>query len=197
MKIRTILLLYFCLLTSVNAQELPVDATTNKVTYSEVVQVQGATKKSLFAKAKKWVATKNTEQNPYTISLETEQDGTIVGKGTFSLPGDRNKYVVKFAINIATKDEKCRYEFTDLVIQYKRAAGSSGGGFSYWGGSSYHEAETLEYTIETFYPTRLNGRKPAIKFYEEIRANSFEAIDREMKSIVSSFKQAISIKEDW
>ena len=185
------------ILGSTHAQELPVDIATNKVSYADVIESRGASKKALFDKAKKWIATKNTTVNPYILTYETEQDGQVAGKGSFSLPGDRRKYVVQFAIKIAVKDGKCKYELTDLMIQFKTNAGSSSGGFSYFGGSSHHEAETLEYSIETFYPSRLNSKKPVIKWYEEIRGDAFEAIQKEMQSIASSLRQSMSSKEDW
>lgn len=185
------------ILSTTLAQELPVDATTNKVSYTEVIDIPGATKKALFDKARKWVATKNTAVNPYVISYESEQDGQVTGKGTFTLPAERRKYVVQFAIKIAVKVGKCKYEFTDLMIQHRTQAGSSGGGFSYWGGSSYKEAETLEYSVETFYPSRIRSKKPVIKWYEEIRADAFESIQKEMQSIVSSLHQSIASREDW
>lgn len=180
-----------------SAQQLPIDAGTNKVAYSEIVTVSGQSQKQLFTKAQKWILGKNSTANPYAISLDNATDGSITGKGSFSLPVDRRKYTVQFVINIACKDGKIRYSFMDLVIQFKTQAGSSGGGFGYWGGSSYHEAEILEYSLETFYPSRLTSKKPVIKWYEEIRKEAFDAIDREMQSIASSLKQTMSVKEDW
>lgn len=193
------LTLLLCMILSVSsmAQELPINQTTSKVSYSDVVTQNGESSAKLLAKAKKWLLTKNSEQNPYSITLENEKDGTLVGKGTFALPVDRRKYVVQFAVNIATKDGKCKYDLTDLVVQFRTKAGSSGGGWGYYSSSSYREAETLEYSLETFYPSRLTSKKPVIEWYEEIRKPALAAIDREMQSIVSSLKQAITTTEDW
>ena len=192
------LYVFLCVLSiTARAQELPVNPTTNKVTYTDILTEGDETKAKLFAKAKKWFVTKNTELNPYSITLENEQEGSIVGKGTFPLPGDRRKYTVQFAVNIATKDGKCKYELTDLVIKFRTNAGSSGGGWGGYGGSSYREAETLEYSLETFYPSRLDSKKPVITWYEEIRSRAFEAIDKEMQSIAASLKQSLVAKEDW
>jgi hypothetical protein len=55
----------------------------------------------------------------------------------------------------------------------------------------------LEYSLETFYPARLSGRKPAIKWFEEINKEAFAGINREMQSIASSLKQAAASKDDW
>ena len=82
-------------------------------------------------------------------------------------------------------------------MQYRTQASSSSGGYGGFGGSSYREAETLEYSLETFYPARLNGRKPSIKWYEEINKRTLEAINTEMLSIVSSLKQVVVSSDKW
>ncbi|MBW7941193.1 MAG: DUF4468 domain-containing protein [Candidatus Kuenenia stuttgartiensis] len=193
----TIVLLVF-LVGPVLAQTLPVHTVTNKVGYGGMLDIPGQSKDKLFAKAKKWLAIKHSDANPYTITYENETEGGITGKGSFTLPAEERKYTVQFLITIATKDGKCKYEFTDFMIRYTTAGGMSTGGFSYWSSSSYNESETLEYTLETFYPIRLEKRKkPAIKWYEHINAKSFEAIDREMRAIESSLKQTMSAQTNW
>jgi hypothetical protein len=191
----------FVLLTSalqLRAQEetaLPVDQTTNKVSYAGVVDAPGSTSKALCERAKKWILTKNSTINPYTVSYEG--DGSITGKGTFTLPAKHFKYVVQFNIKVLTKDGKCRYEFTDLIVQYRTAAKSSAGGWAYHASSTHTDAETLEYSMETFYPSRLEGHKPKIKWYEEINSESIATVNREMQSIVNSFREAVSTKDNW
>jgi len=199
MKHTIIILLVTCLNQISYGQEglLPVDATTKKICYTDIAEAPGVSKKALFDKAKKWILTKNSAITPYTISFDNENDGSIVGKGAFMLPGDRRKYVVQFVINIAVKDNRYKYDLTDFIIQYKTEAGSSSGGYGYWGHSSYREAETLEYSLETFYPSRLDSRKPSIKWYEEITKKSFIEINKSMQSITNSLKQTVSTKEDW
>lgn len=179
-------------------QHLPVDPNTGKVSYYEVVTAPGQSLNKLFGKAKKWIATKHSEAHPYTISYESEKDGNITAKGSFTLPAERRRYIVQFLVNISTKDGKYRYEFTDLVVQFTTAAGASGGGFGYWSSSSYKEAETLQYSIETFYPIRLERkRKPDIQWYEEVNAKSFETIDHEIRSLAGSLKETLTKDSDW
>lgn len=180
-----------------NKDLLPINPATHKVSYTAVIEAPGATKSGLFSNAKKWILTKNSVTNPYTVSFENETGGNVTGKGSFMLPGDRQTYTVLFTINIDVKDGKYRYDFTDFVIRYKTEAGSSGGGYAYWGHSSYHEAQTLEYSLETFYPSRLHGRKPSIKWYEEINKKSFATIDRTMQSITGSLKEAMPVTSNW
>lgn len=198
MKIRKTLftIINSIIITSAIAQELPVDCITNKVSYSEIIDAPSSSKKALFDKAKKWIVSKNTTLNPYTITYESE-DGQVLGKGTFTLPVGRMKYVVPFAIKIAVKDGKCKYELTDLMIQYRTEARASSGGYGYWGSSKSTEAETLEYSLETFYPSRLTSRKPVIKWYEDIRSAAFEGIGKEMQSITNSLKQSMVSSDNW
>lgn len=179
------------------AQELPTNEATGKVNYSDIVDAPGISKKLLFDRAKKWLASKHSPANPYAINYENEQEGSIIGTGSFSLPSERRRYLVQFAIRILIKDGKFKYELTDLMMQYRSAAGSSGGGFAFYSGSSYRDAETIEYTIETFYPSRVKSRKPVIKWFDEINRESFELIDRQMKANANSLKQAVAAKEEW
>ena len=177
---------------------LPIDPNTNKVSYAEVVTVSGQSKAKVFGKAMKWMGTKHTEVNPYVVTYENEAEGTITGKGSFTLPAERRKYNVQFLVNISIKDGRYKYELTDIMIQFKTAAGASGGGFGYWSSSSYKEAEMTQYSLETFYPARLkNKNKPVIKYFEEINRESFEAIDREMRSLAGSLKETLAKDNDW
>lgn len=180
------------------AQTLPQNSTTSKVSYNGIVEAPGKDKQKLFNSAKKWFAAKHSEANPFVINYENETDGSITGRGSFTLPAENRKYIVQFLISIATKDGKCKYDFTDFMILYTTSGGVSSSGFGYWSSASYKEAETLEYSLETFYPIRLEKRrKPSIKWYELITPKSFETIDKEMKALESSLKQTVSAKSDW
>src|ERR1043165_6227550 len=106
MKQLMLLFALLCSMHNIYAQDgelLPSDQTTNKVSYSGIVDAPGLTKKVLFENTKKWIKTKNTEVNPYVINYESDADGNITGKGSFSLPGDRRKYTVQFTVKILTK----------------------------------------------------------------------------------------------
>lgn len=96
-----------------------------------------------------------------------------------------------------TKDGRSKYELTDFIIQYHAASEAKSGGFGYFSKSSYKAEKTYEYSIETFYPSRLDSRKPNIEYYEAVNGNTFKAIDAELQNIIGSLKQALSVKEDW
>ncbi len=200
MKLVTIIVLFLTLV-GVNITQaqinLSTDPNTGKVAYTGVVTATGQSKDVLFDKAKKWLQTKSSESNPYTITFENEGAGNITGRGMVSMPARDRNYVLVFAINIDTKDGKFRYCFTDLVIKFITPGGASTGGYGMWSSTTIRESEVLEYTIETFYPIRLEKRrKPSIKWFEEINKKTFENIDREMRaiegSLISYLKERLS-----
>jgi hypothetical protein len=193
----TLVLILLSIISRGQEYTLPLDPTTHKVSFADVGEAAGSTRKSLFEKGKKWILTKNSATNPYTVTFESEAEGTVTGKGTFMLAGDRRNYVVQFTINIATKDGKYKYDLTDFIIQYKTEAAYHSGGYGMWSHTTHTEAENLEYSLETFYPSRLDSRKPSIKWYEEINKKSFGQISQTMQTIVGSLRQAMSSKEDW
>jgi len=201
MKTLIMLTLLFCAGQISFAQDvspnLPVDPATSKVTFAKIVDAPGTSSKDLFQNAKKFLLTKNTSSNPFTIKYENMQEGSIISEGTFTLPAARRKYLVRFAFNVSTKDGKYKYSLSDIIIQFHTDAKSSYGGYGGWGSSTHKNAETLEYTVETFYPSRLNSKDPVIKFFEEIDEDSFVTIHRELKSFVSSFRQAMTSKDNW
>jgi hypothetical protein len=175
---------------------LPIDNVTGKVTYAKVVNTPQVSKKLLFDKTKKWVITKNTPANPYNITYESEPDGSIFGKGTFTLPAAHRKYWVQFIFKVSVKNEKFKYEFTDLIVQLTEKAGATGFNAGVFQKRSEDRQEVLEYSLETFYPSRITSEKPVIKFFEEVTGESFNAVNREMTSIAGSLEQTLG-KDDW
>lgn len=132
------------------------------------------------------------------IVIENKTDGTLTGKGSFTLTEKERKYIIAFTYNILIKDGKYKYDFTDLLIRYTTKGGVSSGGYGYWSSTTYKESETLEHTLETFYPIRLTKRrKPSIKWYELTNTKSFETIDREMTMIVNALKDNMSMVNKW
>ncbi|OJW82301.1 MAG: hypothetical protein BGO69_17070 [Bacteroidetes bacterium 46-16] len=196
-SIITLLLVALSIFSAGQEYTLPFDPSTHKVNYTDVVEAQGAARKALYENGKKWILTKNSSTNPYSVSFDNEADGTVTGKGTFMLSGDRRNYVVRFTINIETKEGKYRYSFTDFIIQYQTEAEYHSGGYGMWRHTTHTDAQNLEYGLETFYPSRLEGRKPSIKWYEEINKKSFQQIDQTMQSLVGSLKQAMIVRKDW
>lgn len=125
-RIRNLLLLsIFSLLALSNifgqkeTPKLPIDSSTSKITYSEVIYVDSsANKQELFSKARAWM-TKAYKSSTDVILIEDKEAGKIVSKalmpvfhrvlGTESLNGHIN-----YTISIYVKDGRYKYEITDF-----------------------------------------------------------------------------------
>lgn len=100
---------------SLNAQvDLPIDSSTNKITYSGVVNIDSTSKNDLYAKAKEWVALAFKSAND-VIQLDDAPNGKLIAKGiTVIKSGKYPAGNINFTLKIETKDNKYRYEITDL-----------------------------------------------------------------------------------
>ena len=113
-NIKNIIILLFFAITA-NAQvDLPIDSTTNKITYSGVVSIDSTSKSDLYAKAKEWVALAFKSAND-VIQLDDAPNGKLIAKGiTVIKSGKYPAGNINFTLKIETKDNKYRYEITDL-----------------------------------------------------------------------------------
>lgn len=92
---------------------------SQNLTFSEVVQVEGVSAGELFNKAKKWyvIAFKSSKD---VIQLESKEDGVIIGKGSFTFKGKaftsgtNSTGPVYFTLKVEVKDGKYKYEITDF-----------------------------------------------------------------------------------
>ncbi|MDJ1468147.1 DUF4468 domain-containing protein [Xanthocytophaga flava] len=98
---------------------LPIDPTTNKVSYTEVVEVPGMTKDQLHAKANEWLAKTYKSAND-VIQMNDKEAGKIIAKGTtksylHSMGKDWDAGYFRHTLTLSFKDGKFRYEFTDFT----------------------------------------------------------------------------------
>ena len=99
----------------VNAQDMPVDSKTGKITYLEVIETPGLTAKDLYKIAKDWAQSKGLKP-----TKESEAEGELVYDGTLPMDYERTKGKIEkskvtFKFSIFTKEGKYRYIVTDLV----------------------------------------------------------------------------------
>lgn len=120
MKARLILLSSMLLATAAGyAQKLPVDSETQKITYTEVVEIPGAKKDDLYSKAKAWFVTA-TGATKLALELEDKETGKLLGKVNNSVKvknppmGMYEVGFVNYTISIIVKDDKYKYTFTDF-----------------------------------------------------------------------------------
>jgi hypothetical protein len=110
------------------AQDLPVNQTTGKITYLEVVESPGLTAKDIYTVAKKWGTDKK-----YTLTEDKENESLVYTASTPleypNVSGNANdKGKVTFTCSIFCKEGKYRFIFTDLShVAEGKVAGSNGG----------------------------------------------------------------------
>lgn len=112
---------YFLLILSIAicglsfSQDLPVDVETKKVTFTNVVDVSGATKDVLYTRAK------NLNMLRDNIKVDNKAEGTYSYKGQINVNypapqvGMKHAGKVNYAVTIFVKDGKYKYTITDFV----------------------------------------------------------------------------------
>jgi hypothetical protein len=127
MKTLSIAVLLTSLSTILLSQDeiFPIDNSTGRITYSEVVQVDSVDSRELFVRARSWFAhTFISAQN--VIQLEDKEAGRIIGKGVFAIadnvdnPTVMNVHVsgtVDFTVEVLTKDGRYKYIISDLSFK--------------------------------------------------------------------------------
>lgn len=103
--------------------QLPVDSATQKVTYSEVVPVPGATKDQLYVRAK------NLNMLRENVKADNKAEGVYSYKGqinvTYPAPqvGMKHSGVVKYVVTLFLKDGKYKYVITNFVHESSKGNG--------------------------------------------------------------------------
>lgn len=110
--------------------EFPVDSSTNKISYTDVVSVDSLVKKQeLFSKVREWFAkTYNSSTN--VIQMEDKENGKIVGKALIQIYKKTaiTNYewgAIHYTISIYIKDGRYKYVITDFYHtgQYTSSGG--------------------------------------------------------------------------
>lgn len=106
---------------------LPLDSSTQKVSYQAVVQVPGATQAALYARAKKWFA---TAPGPTKIVLDTDDvaGGKLSGKTSElvmqNFLGANVQVPLWRTITIQVKPGRFRYQITDFAFDASKGQSS-------------------------------------------------------------------------
>jgi len=108
-------------------QNLPIDSTSNRITYTAVVDMPEATKDQLYIRANEWFArTYNSSQK--VLQVQDQEAGKLIGKALSksTLKGYDAGYI-KYTISVFVKDGKYKYEVTDLTHEKGSSSLGSGG----------------------------------------------------------------------
>ena len=118
-RITTILVI--CMgISTLYAQDLPVDKETGKVTYSEILEAPGQSKDVIYTKVRSWVS-ETFRSAKAVIDLEDKENGKLVAKGNMSagvLKNGLNKVDggrVDFTMTFLIKDDKLKVEHFALA----------------------------------------------------------------------------------
>ena len=150
---------------------LPIDSTTNLITYSAVVEAKG-TKDELFSRAREWFAkTYNSAQSV----IQMEDKDKIIGRALTQVYrkvaiGTYEYGYVNYTISIYFKDDKYKYEVTNL----------------------YHTGQSIEDgRIPDFGPCEemMNEKK---KHLQKIYYNLLIQADINIKALISGLKKDMS-----
>jgi len=174
------------------ASAMPQNEETRKVTYQGTVEVPKISRLLLYSRAKKWIAENDIKANKITHFVENEETGTLVAKGAFTLPDLHKKYVVQYVLSISITQGKYSYDITDFTFHLDSAEVGKPFGLVDLGIQLPKKVILFDYTLETFYPSRLNSDQPKIKYFEEIHPSSFAAINREIKLLEGSLIQSMN-----
>jgi hypothetical protein len=117
------LLLIFLLLTSASFSQttkLPVDSTTNLITYQDVVKVDGVSKDDIYVRAREWYARAFSSANS-VIQMDDKAAGKIIGKGLsssyYTVMRRPVNYNLHYTISITAKEGRYRYEITSFNVE--------------------------------------------------------------------------------
>ncbi|MDO7849195.1 DUF4468 domain-containing protein [Hymenobacter sp. M29] len=122
----TLTLLLLCLCTgfaraqALDSLKFPLDADTHRITYAEVVPVEGASQAELYARAKLWFAS-TFKSAKDVVQAEDKEAGVLQGKGwqdiyikSMGIPSASKLW---YTVKLAVKDGRYRYEVTEFEIQ--------------------------------------------------------------------------------
>jgi hypothetical protein len=92
----------------------------DKLTYTEVIQVDSISKKELYNRAKLWFANAYNSAND-VLQLENKENGQIIGKAimkynpTVFVGSAATKGSIKYTIKIFVKEGRYKYEIIDFI----------------------------------------------------------------------------------
>lgn len=114
------LILFIPLLASAQKLTVPVDPATGKISYQEVIRVNGTSKDDLYTRAREWFATK-FDMAKDVIQMDDRFAGKIIVRSTqvatYRMLLNSIGYRLYYTIIVAVKDNRYRYEITDFAWQ--------------------------------------------------------------------------------
>lgn len=166
-------------------QDVPLDSMTNKVCYSGIVNVDSTTKDVIYSKAREWFTVTFASANDV---IQMDSKDQIIGKAFQNIyvtsMGMQVKTRMFYTVKIYIKDNKYRYEITD--IYYKSYPTAQAGSYT-----SYPE----DWFIPETKMLKKNGEaKPLPKSYKDETIKGIEGL---VAGINAQIKKPVAVKSDW
>lgn len=163
---------------------------TDKLSYSEVMTVEGISKQELYNRGKLWFAKAFNSANN-VIQLDDKESGEIVGKALFIYKpsmlsaSEQTKGPVRYTVSLSFKDGRYKYEVTDF--NHDPA------------GNSYGSISVGVITKDDQYPEeKAKNKKLKDKVWQDIK----KQIENEILPLIANLKESMSKtaetkKNDW
>lgn len=159
---------------------LPVDTSSNLITYQEVVQVDSTSKNEIYARAHDWF-TKTFNSTQDFIDVDDPTTGKIIGK-KFSM--ESYPYMmtgIPFNLNctiaVTIKDNRYKYEISSFLISYV---------------VQEHENQ-ITFPLEKYNTMYVKGRGTDYSIAKRV----IPIIDTVAKGWVKSLKSALKQSSNW
>lgn len=160
---------------------LPIDEKTNKITYTEIVELPFEINKDLlYSKGVEWFATTyNSAQN--VLQMQDKENGKLIGRALFDvyhkgLGMTFESGYINYTISIFFKDNRYKYEITDFIH------------------TSNLESGSIKKSVDDM---RFTTNKSMRKVYDYY----FEQLDARMKLLIIDLREFMSKQstsdDDW
>ena len=171
--------------------ELPIDADTKKITFTEVVTLsEDVPKDKLYSKAREWFATTYKSSNA-VLQMQDKEDGKLVGKALMqvyhrAMGKNYDSGYINYTISISVKDNRYKYEITDFHHTGQLVSG----------GQKIQDYGVCEEMINTTHKTMGASHQKLYNYYLLQLKENIEALITSLKSEMAN-ASASKDKEDW
>lgn len=171
--------------------KLPIDSSTSKITYSDVVFVDSlVNKQELFSRAREWFA-KTYKSSTSVIQMEDKESGIIVGKALMNvyhkaLGSNFPSGYINYTISIYIKDGRYKYEIIDFYHTGQYVSG----------GNRIPDYGICENMINTKDKTMGISYQKTYNYYLYQLDNNIKALIAELKAAMTT-KASNNKEEEW
>jgi len=161
---------------------LPINDETGKISFEEVVEIEGSNKDELYDRGREWFITKYVSAED-VLQLEDKENGKLIGKAISSIPyksmGANANMPIRYTIKIYFKEGRYKVVITDYLL----------------GGLSANDATPIEEIV-----LNLDSKKKRLqKLYGQYKIGVLDAGNDLLKDLKTYMSKTTEIKktDDW